>query len=321
MDPSYDRSIPVSTPSNGIPARDIVAPISRIATHLEDRATPVLDEATIAKVMATMQRAGLMQRIGVCHEGDGYRLVWGAHRLEAARRLGWPEIEARLVSHERLDREEMELIENLSRSSLAPLDHAAHISRLYEVLAQRSGVEGGANFRSVGAAARWAGKRAKEEVGDATAKLAVAYGIADEIAEKADISKRSVERALRLYRLFERDEALKLRGTEFAANASQLERLAKLDPKTRAAMIDAIAQRGAKKWSEAEAIAGGQRAQPSQIPEAQKRMQRIAGWWLAMSARERAQMLDMLAAQAAAVPEARMPKGYAITTPREVSHA
>lgn len=232
--------------------------VELIDTHLEERFRPVLSEAAVVKVMASMSRRGQKQRIGVCHQGQRYRLVWGAHRLEAGRRLGWDEIDVRVVDHARASRELDEIEENLVRQNLSPLDHAAHTVRALELLAEEVGVKVGANARAVSAAAKHA-KRAvaqaegvsKADITDASAKIALAYNLTDRLAERAGISRRTVQLAVELHRGFSDEEKAQLRETDFAQNASQLRRLAALPRSDRAPMIAAIAGGEAKTWNDA----------------------------------------------------------------------
>lgn len=56
-----------------------------------------LDEAAVQGLAESIRASGLLQPIMVKPTRDGYELVFGLHRLEACRRLGWKRIPA-LVS-------------------------------------------------------------------------------------------------------------------------------------------------------------------------------------------------------------------------------
>jgi len=53
-----------------------------------------LDEAIVEDLAKSIKANGLLQPIMVKPAGDGYELVFGLHRLEACRRLGWRTIPA-----------------------------------------------------------------------------------------------------------------------------------------------------------------------------------------------------------------------------------
>lgn len=102
----------------------------------------------------------------------------GRHRLEAARRLGWQEIDCIYVDFDDLHAELAEIDENLIRCNLTPAQEAAAVSRrkaIYEELHPET------KAGTAGAKARWDG--------DANAKSAFAC----ETAKTTGKSRRSVE--------------------------------------------------------------------------------------------------------------------------------
>ena len=48
-----------------------------------------LDEAAAEELARSIRASGLLQPIMVKPTGDGYELIFGLHRLEACKRLGW----------------------------------------------------------------------------------------------------------------------------------------------------------------------------------------------------------------------------------------
>ena len=48
-----------------------------------------VDEAVVEQLAGSIRASGLLQPIMVKPTGDGYELVFGLHRLEACKRLGW----------------------------------------------------------------------------------------------------------------------------------------------------------------------------------------------------------------------------------------
>lgn len=108
------------------------------------RLRPV-DEAQVALIAESFAAIGQEQPITVNFAGlvgppdfpDAAELVIGAHRLAAARRLGWTSILARLVCVDRDTARLMEIDENLTRVELSALDRClalAERKRVYERL-------------------------------------------------------------------------------------------------------------------------------------------------------------------------------------------
>jgi ParB-like chromosome segregation protein Spo0J len=86
-----------------------------------------------------MQRLGQLSPISVYCPDDGtLLLVTGLHRLEAAKRLGWDEIDAVFVTGKEIDRELQEIAENLHRSELTALERDTQIGRWAELTAAKA---------------------------------------------------------------------------------------------------------------------------------------------------------------------------------------
>ena len=99
-----------------------------------------LNEQTVAALAESMQRLGQLSPISVYRSGDEtLRLVAGLHRLEAAKRLGWIEIEAVFSTGNEIERELQEIAENLHRSELTALERATQIARWAELTAAKVG--------------------------------------------------------------------------------------------------------------------------------------------------------------------------------------
>lgn len=104
---------------------------SRMARHL--------DQGVVTALVESMGRLGLLQAIlvrpaAVMRGGllaDGWRIVAGHHRAEAARLLGWETIPAQVLadSDGELQAELMEIDENLIRAELSPAQRTAAIKR------------------------------------------------------------------------------------------------------------------------------------------------------------------------------------------------
>lgn len=187
-----------------------------------------LNQAWVEALAALMARDGQDEPIEIYRKkGGGFGMTAGRHRLAAATLLGWKQIDADIQDRNALDRQAREVGENLFRQELSPLDRAAFVAKQIEVERARAGVAEDATPQSVAAQARWAG-RLKADADDASAKIALAYGFTDQVAETLTLSKRSIYLALELHRGLNPEVAVAIRTTAVAGNASQLRALAKM---------------------------------------------------------------------------------------------
>lgn len=117
----------------------LIKPVETAAISIEDRLRPVLDDAKVEAIAESLAIIGLTSPILIrcADRADSYTLVAGTHRLEAARRLGWEFIDARIVQGPLDQMRLMEIDENLARAELTPLDRARFLAerkRIYERL-------------------------------------------------------------------------------------------------------------------------------------------------------------------------------------------
>ena len=93
-----------------------------------------VNAGTVQHLAESMKIHGLQYPIQVRMDGDRYALVSGAHRLQAARHLAWPHIEAFVL--DLLDDDTLALLEideNLMRAELNPLDRGVFLARRKEI--------------------------------------------------------------------------------------------------------------------------------------------------------------------------------------------
>ena len=117
---------------------------------IEARKRPI-DLAMVADLQKSIEQQGLLQNIGVKQTESGYRLVFGAHRLEAVKALGWPDIQARIFPEDTSDDECLlaELQENRIRNDLTGAERkafAAEVGRIILKLQEKSKQEGESNL-------------------------------------------------------------------------------------------------------------------------------------------------------------------------------
>ena len=90
----------------------------------------------VAELAASMKERGLLAPILLrpADRRSGYWLVSGRHRLEAARKLKWPSIIARVLEGLKADEAELvEIDENLIRIDLSPAERKLHYQRRKEL--------------------------------------------------------------------------------------------------------------------------------------------------------------------------------------------
>ena len=106
---------------------------------VESRKRPI-DFVVVADLQKSIEQQGLLQNIGVKQTEAGYRLVFGAHRLEAVKALGWPEIQARIFPEDTSDDECLlaELQENRIRNDLTGAERKAFAAEVGRLIAKLS---------------------------------------------------------------------------------------------------------------------------------------------------------------------------------------
>ncbi|MGP9791490.1 ParB/RepB/Spo0J family partition protein [Roseinatronobacter sp. NSM] len=186
--------------------------------EVSNRLRPV-SEAGVESIIASIQETGVMKDAIHLRQKKGGKLVLiaGGHRLEAAKRLGWTEIEAKVWADVTDDWAQlMEIDDNIAGAELCPLDTAVFLAarkRIYEKLHPESKHAVGAAL----AAKRW----------DATDTMSVAFTAAT--AEKFGMSDRHVRRLIAAGgRLDPRDIAL-LRKAPKPVTLKDLAEIAKIN--------------------------------------------------------------------------------------------
>jgi ParB-like chromosome segregation protein Spo0J/16S rRNA G966 N2-methylase RsmD len=90
-----------------------------------------LDESKVLELMQSFEQVSVINPISV---DEDLHLIAGAHRLEAAKNLGWETIEAKIFDEEDLQRELIEIDENLIRNELCYIASAEHITERERIL-------------------------------------------------------------------------------------------------------------------------------------------------------------------------------------------
>ncbi|WP_370269202.1 ParB/RepB/Spo0J family partition protein [Nioella sp.] len=206
------------------------------------RLRPV-SEAGVESLLASIGEIGVMKdAIHVRQKKNGQLfLIAGGHRLEAARRLGWEEVEAKVWTDVTDDWSRlMEIDDNIAGAELNPLDTALFLAerkRVYEKLHPEAKASTGAAL----AARRW----------DAADTMSVA-SFAVATAEKFGMTDRHVRRLIAAgTRLDPRDVAL-LRKAPRPITLKDLAEIAKInEPTDRYEVVEALAEGRAKSAADA----------------------------------------------------------------------
>ncbi len=96
-----------------------------------------LDDGKVVELMNSYETCGVINPISIDRD---FTLICGAHRLAAAKRLGWKTIESKVFTDEDLQRELIEIDENLIRNELCYIGTAEHIlerERILESIGKR----------------------------------------------------------------------------------------------------------------------------------------------------------------------------------------
>lgn len=140
----------------------------------------------VEELAASMKELGLLNPITI---DQGYTLIAGLHRLEAAKLLGWTEVGCTVASLEGLQAELAEIDENFIRRDLSALEHGELLLRrkeIYETLhpATKATYDGG-GFK---------GNQYQEVVTDKMS--ATTKSFVEDTAEKLGVNPRTVRRQI-----------------------------------------------------------------------------------------------------------------------------
>ena len=143
---------------------------------------------TVNALAQSMAEQGQLQPIVVRRRKDrSYWLVAGLHRVKAAAKLKWQEINCTVVDHMEADEAELaEIDENLVRANLTPAEEAMHLGRRQELYEK---VHGKAKAKGARAANKKMGKGKSDDAND---KLSFAF--TEDTAKKTGETKRNVQR-------------------------------------------------------------------------------------------------------------------------------
>ena len=245
-----------------------------------------VNEAYAEVMAASFGDRGQRQPIEIVRRGDGYRLVYGAHRYRAAQIAGWSDIKAVITEADDAELRLREIDENLIRQELTALDRA-------RFLAERKRI-----YEALNPASKHGGDRRSDQV----ANMAV-WSFSADIAEKVGLSERSIRRAVSLAEALSPEVVAQVRHTPLASNQAALEALAKHPAQRQEAAVALMlaTENPAKSVNDAFDRLDGRAVKPV----TEKHLSKAIDLWGRMSAKDRAALLDFLA-------NADLPKGWTV---------
>jgi ParB family chromosome partitioning protein len=225
-----------------------VADLPLDAIHVPARRLRDFDPAWAEAISRLMAAQGLLQPIIVrSRPRGGWWLVGGRYRLEAARRLGWPTIAARVLETVE-DRQvvEAEAFENLGRAELIALDRCRLLSELKDLHDAIHGERRGGDRRSPEARAATAARKAAREA-DQTEKV-VRFdpnegdlsAFEREVALGTRLSWRTIRLCVQIWKGLSSASRQRLVGTLLAENQSELQLLSAQSAERQAAILALI---------------------------------------------------------------------------------
>jgi len=93
-----------------------------------------LNPDKVTELASSFSLLGQLQPISVINKNHGFELLAGWHRIEAARLLGWSEIDANIFEGDELECELVEIDENLIHNSLTVLEQGEQLQRRNQIL-------------------------------------------------------------------------------------------------------------------------------------------------------------------------------------------
>ncbi|MGR3436842.1 MAG: ParB/RepB/Spo0J family partition protein [Shimia sp.] len=229
--------------------RECETPLSDI--HSEDRLRPIT-ESTVVSLIASIEELGVLKDAIHLRKVGGAKarliLMAGAHRLEAARRLGWETIRARIYTASAEWARMLEIDDNLAHGEMDALE-------LSIFLAERKAVY--EKLHPETAAGVFKGNQyTRNEVSDIVS-------FTTSVAEKRAMSKRSIERLVRAGAWMSAEDRAAFQALEKRPTLKDLTTLGGLnaDPGERGAVMERmIASGGAVGARQALAEVQGTRA-------------------------------------------------------------
>jgi ParB family chromosome partitioning protein len=211
-------SMSAEKPENPPVPEVVPIPVARI--KIGDRLRQP-NPGTVRALADSIATIGLCAPITVVVNGSGeWILVAGLQRLNAVRKLGWNYIPALIMEPEGIGSELWKIDENLMRSELTRIERDQHLLRRKELFDAARAAETGRTAPSLGGRGK--------------------TGFARDTEAELGLSKRSVNEAI--HRASHIPAALqeRIKGLAAANSATELNALARLDPKLQVEAVERV---------------------------------------------------------------------------------
>ena len=175
----------------------------------------------VQRLSESIAEVGMMNPITVT--GD-HTLIAGLHRLEAARKLGWTEVECRISDMDALHTELAEIDENVIRTGLSDLE-------LSELLARRKKIYETLHPATI---ARNLPGHASNYESSSDKLTGKEKPFSQDTAEKMGVSPRTVERHVQIAENLTPETKEILHGTDRKITKQNLTKLSRLEPNQQA---------------------------------------------------------------------------------------
>ncbi len=175
----------------------------------------------VQRLSESIAEVGMMNPITVT--GD-YTLIAGLHRLEAAKKLGWTEVECRISDMDSLHTELAEIDENVIRTGLSDLE-------LSELLARRKKIYETLHPATI---ARNLPGHASNYESSSDKLTGEEKPFSQDTAEKMGVSPRTVERHVQIGENLTPEAKEILHGTDMKITKQNLTKLSRLEPNQQA---------------------------------------------------------------------------------------
>lgn len=190
-----------------------------------------VEPEAVEKLAGSLDAVGMANPITV---DAAYRLVAGLHRLEAAKLLGWTEVECSVLELDPVQAKIMEIDENLFRTSPSDLE-------LGQLLARRKKL-----YEELHPEKRHGGDRRSAAVKPPNCRDGQVKSFAEDTAELLGISPRTVERRVQIAERLTDETRDILKGIEGGVTQQTLEKLSRLPPGQQEEAAGLLAERKIK---------------------------------------------------------------------------
>jgi ParB family transcriptional regulator, chromosome partitioning protein len=127
---------PSEAPNHTTPVSDgtpLLIPVDAIRPN-PHQPRKTFNEATLSELAASLKTSGIIQPLVVRKTADGFELIAGQRRWQAAKRAGLTEVPVILRDVDSFTQAQMALVENIQREDLNPIERAQGYRALMEQL-------------------------------------------------------------------------------------------------------------------------------------------------------------------------------------------